>query len=73
MPEEEGHKEQIVNLLRKNPQGLTNTDIKKHLKLSPYVIAIELAKLEGAEKLEVRKIGKARLNYLREWKQSYLH
>ena len=66
MSEKEGHKEQIVDLLRKSPQGLTNTDIKKHLKLSPYIIAIELAKLEGAEKLEVRKVGKARLNYLKE-------
>jgi len=66
MPEKEGSKEQIMNLLRKSPQGLTNTEIKKHLKLSAYVIAIELAKLEGAEKLEVRKVGKARLNYLRE-------
>ena len=66
MSEKEGHKEQIVDLLRKSPQGLTNTDIKKHLKLSPYIIAIELAQLEGAEKLEVRKVGKARLNYLKE-------
>ena len=65
MSEKEGHKEQIVDLLRKNPQGLTNTDIKKHLKLSPYIIAIELAKLEGAEKIEVRKVGKAKLNYLK--------
>ena len=62
MPE---HSKLVIELLGKSPQGLTNTELKHRLKLSPYIIAIELAKLEGAGRLDVRMVGKARLNYLK--------
>ena len=58
-------KELVVELLKKNSDGLTIIEISKELKISRNTVAIALAELKGAELIRVRPIGKAKLNY---WK-----
>lgn len=55
----------IIHLLRKNyNKGLTITDLVALSKLSRSAVRIELAKLEGGDKVKFRKIGMAKLYYL---------
>lgn len=56
-------KMQIYHLLTESPRGLTIQDIAKSLKISRNTVAIAIAGLEGAEKIEIRQIGKAKLIY----------
>jgi len=58
-------KEAIVELLKKNTDGLTVIEISKILKISRNTVAVVLAELKGAEMIRVRLVGKAKLNY---WK-----
>jgi len=58
-------KEAIVELLKKNTDGLTVIEISKILKISRNTVAVVLAELKGAEMIRVRPVGKAKLNY---WK-----
>ena len=58
-------KEAVVDLLKKNTEGLTIVEIAKILKISRNTVAVALAELKGAELIRVRPIGKAKLNY---WK-----
>ena len=61
-------KRQLVeDLLRKNTDGLTITEIASILKISRNTVAVALAELRGAGNLRVRQIGMAKLNY---WKKS---
>ena len=53
--------EKIINILKENDIGLTITDLVRISKLSRSAIRIILAKLEGAEKLEFRQIGMAKV------------
>ena len=53
--------EKILNILEENDIGLTITDLVRISKLSRSAIRIILAKLEGAEKLEFRQIGMAKV------------
>ncbi len=58
-------KELVVELLKKNSDGLTIIEISKGLKISRNTVAVVLAELKGAELIRIRPIGKAKLNY---WK-----
>ncbi len=58
-------KELVIELLKRNTDGLTIIEIAKSLKNSRNTIAVVLAELKGAELIRVRPIGKAKLNY---WK-----
>jgi len=58
-------KELVVELLKKNIDGLIIIEIAKELKFSRNTIAIILAELKGAEQIRIRPIGKAKLHY---WK-----
>ena len=58
-------KELVVELLKKNSDGLTIIEISKELKISRNTVAVALAELKGAEQIRIRPIGKAKLNY---WK-----
>ena len=51
----------IVSALKKKPEGLTITELVKETKKSRSKIRITLAKLEGANKVKVRKIGMAKM------------
>lgn len=56
-------RELVVDLLKKNTEGLTNADISKLLKISRNTIAIILAELRGAQLVRERPIGIAKLYY----------
>lgn len=49
----------------KNSDGLTITEIVKTTKLNRSSVRTALAKLDGAEKVIVRKIGMAKVYYLK--------
>ena len=52
----------IVEILKKNSDsGLTITELVKVSKLSRHNIITALAKLEGAGKVSIRKIGMAKI------------
>jgi len=56
----------ITELLKKNIEGLTIQQISDKLSMSRNTVRIYLAKLDGAEKLRVRPIGKAKIHYHKE-------
>ena len=54
----------VENLLRKNTDGLTITEIASLLKISRNTVAVALAELKGANKIRIREVGMAKLHYL---------
>ncbi len=56
-------KEQVINILQKNTDGLTIIEISRILKISRNTTAIALAELKGANLIRIRPIGKAKLHY----------
>ena len=61
----ESKKELVVELLKKNTEGLTIVDIAEMLKISRNTVAVALAELKGAEQIRIRPIGMAKLHYWR--------
>ena len=56
----------VIRILRKNSgNGLTITELVKVSKLSRHNIITTLAKLEGAGKVSIRKIGMAKIYLLK--------
>ena len=60
-------KELVINLLKKDNQGLTIVEISRILKTSRNTVSIVLAELKGANKIRIRPVGKAKLHY---WQES---
>jgi len=60
---EMSNKEKVIELLKKNSEGLTIVEISSKLGVSRNTIAIVLAELKGAESIRIRPIGKAKLHY----------
>ncbi len=58
-------KQLVEELLKKNTDGLTISEIAVSLKISRNTVAIALAELKGAELLRIREVGMAKLHY---WK-----
>lgn len=58
-------KEAVVDLLKKNTDGLTIMEIARMLKLSRNTVAVALAELKGAELIRIRQVGMAKLHYWR--------
>jgi len=56
-------KELVIEVLKKNSDGLTIIEISKKLKISRNTVAVALAELKGAELIRIRPIGKAKLHY----------
>lgn len=56
-------KELVINLLKRDSDGLTVIDIAKALKISRNTVAVALAELKGAELIRIRPVGKAKLHY----------
>lgn len=56
----------IIDLLRKHPEGLTIQQISDELGYSRITIAKYLHELLGAEIIYQRKVGKAKLCYLKQ-------
>ncbi len=57
--------EKIISILKENDRGLTITELVRISKLSRSAVRIILAKLEGAEKTEFRRIGMAKVYSLK--------
>ena len=57
--------ETIISILKENDRGLTITELVRISGLSRSAIRIILAKLEGAEKIEFRSIGMAKVYSLK--------
>ena len=55
----------IKEILKKDTRGLTIEELSKAIKSSRIATAMALAKLEGAELVDVRVIGNCKLHY---WK-----
>ena len=56
-------KDIIVELLKKNTDGLTVIEIARLLKISRNTAAVALAELKGEGSIRVRPVGMAKLNY----------
>ena len=54
----------VEDLLRKNTDGLTVTEIANLLKIARNTVAVALAELKGANKIRIREVGMAKLHYL---------
>ncbi len=59
-------RKKLVKKLGENPKGLTITELVGESGLSRSAIIVELAKLEGANKVSVRRAGMAKIYMLRE-------
>jgi len=57
-------REKIIEVLKKNPQGLTIMDISKILEINRATITKYLYELSGAGVVTHRKIGTAKLCFL---------
>jgi len=55
----------VVNLLKKDTDGLTLVDIAKKLNISRNTVAVVIAELRGADLIRIRPVGIAKLHY---WK-----
>lgn len=56
-------KEAVVDLLRRNTDGLTIQEIATELKISRNTVAVALAELKGAGQIRIRAVGMAKLHY----------
>ncbi len=59
-------KEKIISELKKNQAGYTISELAKKLKVARQTIANCFAFLEGAQKVNIRKAGMAKIYY---WKE----
>ena len=62
--------DKIIQVLKQNPRkGLTITELVLLSKLSRSALRTALAKLEGAKKVSIRKVGMAKIYSLDEGKK----
>lgn len=54
-----------LSLLKNSPEGLLIKDISNALKISRNTTAVIIARLDGADKIRIRELGKAKLIYLK--------
>jgi predicted transcriptional regulator len=63
MNNKKSKKELVIELLKKNSDGLTIVEISRFLKISRNTVAVVLAELKGMEVIRIRAVGKAKLHY----------
>jgi len=61
-------KELVIELLKKNTDGLTIIEIAKELRISRNSVPVILAELKGANLIRIRPVGRAKLHYWK-WKK----
>jgi predicted transcriptional regulator len=59
----EKYRDKIITELKNNKAGYTISELSKKLKLSRQTISNCFAFLEGAEKVNIRKAGMAKIYY----------
>ena len=57
--------DKIIELLNKNEYGLTIAEICRRLKTTRNTISISIARLEGAGKVNIKKVGMAKIYSLK--------
>jgi len=57
-------KDVIVDILKKNPAGLTISEIAEKAATSRHTVSVVLAELKGEGRLSIREVGAAKLHYL---------
>ena len=57
-------KELVINLLKRDGDGLTIVEIARKLDISRNTAAVVLAELKGEGVLRIRAVGVAKLHYL---------
>ena len=62
-------KDVIVDILVKNPAGLTVSDIAEKAATSRHTVSVVLAELKGSELIRIRPVGIAKLHYWDEKKK----
>ena len=60
-------KNKITAILRKNPQGLTISELKQKTGTTRHTISVVLAELKGEGKIAIRQVGMAKLHYWRDF------
>ncbi len=60
------YKERIIELLKKDSLGFTIADLSIKLGTTRHTVSIILAELKGAEIVEIRKVGIAKLYLLKQ-------
>lgn len=59
------NKEIVEKLLKENPLGLTIQELSTKAKVTRNTIVIVLAELKGEKNIIIRKVGQAKLHYLK--------
>jgi DNA-binding transcriptional ArsR family regulator len=59
-------KKKLLGVLQEHPEGLTITELVDASKLSRSAVLIELARLEGANRVAIRRAGMAKICSLME-------
>ena len=59
----EQNRKEIIEELKKNPNGFTVSELSKKLKISRHTVANCFAFLEGAEKVKIRQAGMAKIYF----------
>ena len=57
-------KEAVIEVLRRNTDGLTVTEIAALLRIARNTVAVALAELKGEGRIRIREVGMAKLHYL---------
>ncbi len=58
-------KDRILSILKKHPEGLTIVEIAKYIGMSRHSVTKYVYQLLGEKKIKQRKVGTAKLCYLR--------
>jgi len=56
--------DKIAKILKNDSKGLTITELVDKIKLNRSSVRIALARLDGADKVYIRKVGMAKLYFL---------
>ncbi len=66
------YKKRVIDLLKENSLGLTIADLSKKLETTRHTVSIALAELKGADLIEIRKVGVAKLHVLKPLEEEML-
>ena len=59
-------KEEITEILKQHPEGLSIKDLAEKISTSRITISLALAELKGEKKIMIRQVAAAKLHYWQE-------